>query len=280
MSITSVAARDQVFRIQQVAGNLFVCAAENGGCCCGHIEKGRANVNKALYESQWQDRGLRPSVHLTFVGCLGPCPVGNNAMLQLFGRSIWFKDLNDDALIFLIFDYIAQAVQAGLAHDPTAELAGHVYDRYALSSTGAGPIDFSGLDPVCMMSVDENNAQWRSCVDGVTYGFCSPGCKRAFDKNPAVYLNPSETQPSVTAVQVLEKQGDLMTKTFVVPNISCDHCVRSIKNELTELKGVAAVQADAQTKTVTVEWADPANWEQIKTALVEIDYAPQELIQL
>ncbi len=71
-----------------------------------------------------------------------------------------------------------------------------------------------------------------------------------------------------------------MTKTFVVPNISCDHCVRSIKNELTEIKGVAAVQADAQSKVVSVEWADPANWEQIKTALVEIDYAPQELIQL
>jgi copper chaperone CopZ len=71
-----------------------------------------------------------------------------------------------------------------------------------------------------------------------------------------------------------------MTKTFVVPNISCDHCVRSIKNELAELKGVAAVQADAQSKVVTVEWAEPADWEQIKAALAEIDYAPQELIQL
>lgn len=280
MSITSVTARDQVFKIQQVAGNLFVCAADNGGCCCGHVAKGRASVNKALYESQWQDRGLRPSVHLTFVGCLGPCPVGNNAMLQIFGRSIWFKDLNDDALIPLIFDYIAQALQAGVADDPTGVLAGHVYDRYTLPSIAAGPTDFTGLDPVCMMSVDENTAQWRSDLDGVSYGFCSPGCKRAFDKNPAVYLNPSEPQPSAMAVQVLAKQGDFMTKTFVVPNISCDHCVRSIKNELAELKGVAAVQADAQSKVVTVEWADPADWEQIKAALAEIDYAPQELIQL
>ncbi len=280
MSATSVTARNQVFKIQQVVGNLFVCAAENGGCCCGHVEKGRARVNKVLYEEQWQDRGLRPRVHLTFVGCLGPCPAGNNAMLQIFGRSIWFKDLNDDALIPMMFEYIAQTVQAGVALDPTGRLAGHVYDRYALSSPSADPIDFTGLDPVCMMSVHADTAQWHSDVDGVRYGFCSPGCKRAFDKNPAAYLKPSEKPSSMTAVHDLEIQGDVMTKTFVVPNISCDHCVRSIKNELTELKGVVAVQADVQTKAVTVEWADPANWEQIKSALVEIDYAPQELIQL
>ena len=71
-----------------------------------------------------------------------------------------------------------------------------------------------------------------------------------------------------------------MTKTFVVPNISCDHCVRSIKNELAEVAGVSTVNADAATKAVTVEWAEPASWEQIKATLTEIEYPPQELIQL
>lgn len=311
MSVISVDARGQGFRIQQVAGNLFVCAEENGGCCCGHVEKGRAPVNKVLYESEWQDRGLRPHVHLTFVGCLGPCPVGNNAMLQLFGRSIWLKDLNDDRLIPLLFTYIEQSVRAGAAAEMSGELAAHVYDRYALPAGESAPVDFSGLDPVCMMSVDMDTAQWRSEVDGVAYGFCSPGCKRTFDKNPAAYLAPSTAQmrdpvastanlvesaalgdgagdsaskPGVTgsnaAVHNSLDQGEIMTKTFVVPNISCDHCVRSIKNELAEVSGVSMVNADAATKAVTVEWADPATWEQIKTALTEIDYPPQELIQL
>ena len=71
-----------------------------------------------------------------------------------------------------------------------------------------------------------------------------------------------------------------MTKTFVVPNISCDHCVRSIKNEVSEIVGVKSVDATADTKAVTVEWDAPATWEQIKSALTEIDYSPQELIQL
>lgn len=40
---------------------------------------------------------------------LGPCAAGNNALLQIHGRSIWFKDLNDPALVPLVFDY-AQAM--------------------------------------------------------------------------------------------------------------------------------------------------------------------------
>ena len=70
------------------------------------------------------------------------------------------------------------------------------------------------------------------------------------------------------------------TKTFSVPNISCEHCVRSIKNEVSEIVGVASVQADEKTKVVTVAWDKPATWDQIKATLTEIEYPPVELIQL
>ena len=70
------------------------------------------------------------------------------------------------------------------------------------------------------------------------------------------------------------------TKTFSVPNISCEHCVRSIKNEVSEIAGVASVQADEKTKVVTVAWDKPATWDQIKATLTEIEYPPVELIQL
>jgi copper chaperone CopZ len=65
-------------------------------------------------------------------------------------------------------------------------------------------------------------------------------------------------------------------KTFEVPNIGCDGCVRTIKNELGSIAGVKQVEGEVATRIVTVEWDDPANWQQIVTALKEIDYAPAE----
>jgi copper chaperone len=57
-----------------------------------------------------------------------------------------------------------------------------------------------------------------------------------------------------------------------VPNISCGHCVMSIKRELGELPGVAKVEGDPQAKEITVEYDAPASPEQIKSTLKEINY--------
>ena len=48
------------------------------------------------------------------------------------------------------------------------------------------------LDPVCKMEVDENTAQYKSDYNGQTYYFCAPGCKKAFDDNPEVYVEDVE----------------------------------------------------------------------------------------
>ncbi len=66
----------------------------------------------------------------------------------------------------------------------------------------------------------------------------------------------------------------MQTKTFEVPNISCGHCVMTIQNEVSDLTGVSKVQADEETRMVTVEWDDPATWETINDLLVEINYPP------
>ncbi len=66
------------------------------------------------------------------------------------------------------------------------------------------------------------------------------------------------------------------TKTFQVPNIGCDNCVRTISNEVTAIKGVKQVQGDVDTKTVTVAWERPATWDEISSKLAEIDYAPAQ----
>jgi len=60
--------------------------------------------------------------------------------------------------------------------------------------------------------------------------------------------------------------------TFTIPNISCGHCVMSIKNELSELEGVSTVDGDPDMKSMTVTWEAPATLEMIKTHLREINY--------
>ena len=41
------------------------------------------------------------------------------------------------------------------------------------------------IDPICKMTVDESTAQWTSEYQGQTFYFCSPGCKKTFDGDPA-----------------------------------------------------------------------------------------------
>ena len=65
-------------------------------------------------------------------------------------------------------------------------------------------------------------------------------------------------------------------KTVSVPNISCGHCVATIKRELSELKGVASVDGDVPGKKVTVKWDQPASWERIAETLAEIGYPAKE----
>jgi YHS domain-containing protein len=44
------------------------------------------------------------------------------------------------------------------------------------------------IDPVCKMEVDPKTAAAKTEYEGETYYFCAPGCKAAFEKDPAKYL--------------------------------------------------------------------------------------------
>jgi copper chaperone CopZ len=57
-----------------------------------------------------------------------------------------------------------------------------------------------------------------------------------------------------------------------IPNISCGHCVMSIKNELSEIEGVKSIAGDPEAKEIVVEWDSPATLQQIKEMLSEINY--------
>ena len=62
------------------------------------------------------------------------------------------------------------------------------------------------------------------------------------------------------------------TVTYTIPNISCKHCVHTIRMEVADLNGVQKVEADERTKQATITFDEPASEEKIKALLAEINY--------
>ncbi len=61
--------------------------------------------------------------------------------------------------------------------------------------------------------------------------------------------------------------------TLLVPDISCEHCVKTINGALAAQQGVEAVQTDIPTKTVYLRF-DPSrlSLEQVKAILDDAGY--------
>jgi copper chaperone CopZ len=68
----------------------------------------------------------------------------------------------------------------------------------------------------------------------------------------------------------------MTTVTYNIPNISCGHCVHTIKMEVGDLAGVESVDASADAKTATISFGDPASEAAIKALLAEINYPAAE----
>jgi len=64
----------------------------------------------------------------------------------------------------------------------------------------------------------------------------------------------------------------MATKTFAVPKISCNHCVMTIKRELSALGGVTGVEGDVKRKEVTITFKTDADLAKIKETMAEIGY--------
>ena len=64
----------------------------------------------------------------------------------------------------------------------------------------------------------------------------------------------------------------MVTRTFSVPNISCDHCVMTIKRELGALDGVLSVEGDAEKKQILVDYESEDDLQRIIELMEEIGY--------
>jgi copper chaperone CopZ len=59
------------------------------------------------------------------------------------------------------------------------------------------------------------------------------------------------------------------TRTYSVPDISCDHCKRAIEGEVTAVADVTSVDVDVEAKLVTVTGGDDPD---IRAAIDEAGY--------
>ncbi|MDI3341209.1 MAG: heavy-metal-associated domain-containing protein [Sphaerobacter sp.] len=61
-------------------------------------------------------------------------------------------------------------------------------------------------------------------------------------------------------------------RTYRVPDVSCEHCVAAITQELTKIPGVETVQVDLGSKLVTVEAADSVTDAQLRAGIEQAGY--------
>ncbi len=61
--------------------------------------------------------------------------------------------------------------------------------RGELMATGSGPVPprAEAVDPVCGMTVLVDDAKYHTVHEGTDYWFCAPGCRRAFESDPAAF---------------------------------------------------------------------------------------------
>ena len=64
----------------------------------------------------------------------------------------------------------------------------------------------------------------------------------------------------------------MKTEKFLVPAVSCQHCVRAVTTEVSKVAGVSAVQVDLTSKVVTVESGDAVASATIVAAIQEAGY--------
>ncbi len=64
----------------------------------------------------------------------------------------------------------------------------------------------------------------------------------------------------------------MKTINFNVPAMHCHHCTHTVSMELSDLEGVSKVNADLESKIVTVEYDAPATEQEMRDTLAEINY--------
>lgn len=71
---------------------------------------------------------------------------------------------------------------------------------------------------------------------------------------------------------VLVMETTPTTTTYTVVGMTCDHCVRSVRNEVGKVDGVTGVDVDLASGKLTVESGQPVDGAAIAAAVDEAGY--------
>ena len=63
------------------------------------------------------------------------------------------------------------------------------------------------------------------------------------------------------------------SQTYIVPDMSCDHCVAAVTEEVERVAGVESVEIDLETKHVVVQ-GDGVSSDDVREAIREAGYEP------
>ncbi len=122
-----------------------------------------------------------------FVGLVASRKRAETVLGYLADRGVSQRDL----------DRVRAPVGLDLGHTSHAEIAVAVLAELvqlravgALTSTpkGAAVAPSTAIDPVCGMTVPADETSRPLEHEGTTYYFCAPGCRVAFEKDPAAYI--------------------------------------------------------------------------------------------
>lgn len=65
---------------------------------------------------------------------------------------------------------------------------------------------------------------------------------------------------------------DMETTTYTVIGMTCEHCIASVTEEVTEIPGVTGVDVDLATGALAVTSTEPLSDEAVRGAVVEAGY--------
>jgi len=71
-----------------------------------------------------------------------------------------------------------------------------------------------------------------------------------------------------------------MKKRISIEGMSCGHCVRHVKEALSELAGVTAVEVSLEAKNAVIETSAEVKDEDIKMAIEDAGYEVKEIVRL
>jgi copper chaperone len=69
-----------------------------------------------------------------------------------------------------------------------------------------------------------------------------------------------------------DQEENMTERVYKVPDVSCDHCVSAITNELTQIDGVENVQVNLQSKMVTVVASEEVAEQSIRDGIDEAGF--------